>query len=541
MRRIALWIPDWPVNALVIDSPPSSPVALVAKGRIVRESTYARKTGIRTGMRLTTARYLCPDLIILPNDPDREGKAFEYVLQCFDRHAAYVASLRPGLAWAPATGAARWCGGEEILAETLIDDISTHLGIESYVGIATGPIAAIAAAKKGMIIPPCDTQHFLAKENLKELLSFIPGQRTEYLHHTLDTLALLGIHSCEDLRTIDRKDLLGRFGNAGQTLLALAHGQEIPLGRTERTYDCHEVTRDCDQAACSIEEILFPLRQAAVELADALTGRGLGSHSLTITLTTENGEEHTRLWHGVDARNTDTVIERARWQIRAWLDATHITAGLCRITLCATDLSATEETRRLWGENAPQKRAHQAVSKIYSLLGEDTVLTPFLQGGYDPRSRIICHPWGKGKPPLLPIDGQWQGSVELSPATLYENAPEIQLLGKETPSADPGRALPHLFPLHVSARGELNGAAHLIRAATKDSSLPDPYTSLQELEVIDTRGPWPVLGAWWTTKESRAYLQVKCTNGAEFLLKYQDRTWYLEGIYTHGTICGQLS
>ncbi len=63
-------------------------------------------------MSIREATYVCPDLVCLPRDPDREARAFGAVVDAFDSVAAGVECVRPG---GQVSGArpARWHGGEE--------------------------------------------------------------------------------------------------------------------------------------------------------------------------------------------------------------------------------------------------------------------------------------------------------------------------------------------------------------------------------------------------------------------------------------------
>ena len=124
MRYVMVWIPNWPVNSLVVDIPPGAHGAIEAGGYIQVVTPPARKCGVRQGMKLSMARYLCPDLLVLPFDMRRDISSFEVILRACEQWIARIACIYPGLAWAPAAGAARWSGGEAQLAENLVDAIS---------------------------------------------------------------------------------------------------------------------------------------------------------------------------------------------------------------------------------------------------------------------------------------------------------------------------------------------------------------------------------------------------------------------------------
>lgn len=171
---MVLWIPDWPVNCLVVDLPPGGVGAVVHAKRIEVASASARRCGVQAGMSVREATYLCPELICLPRDPDRETRAFSGVIDAFDTVAAGVECLRPGLARCRARGPARWAGGEEQAASLLVDAIEEAMGVECFVGIADGPLASVEAAKAGRIVPAEDTRFFLSGIGLSRALGCVP-------------------------------------------------------------------------------------------------------------------------------------------------------------------------------------------------------------------------------------------------------------------------------------------------------------------------------------------------------------------------------
>ena len=85
MRCLMVWIPNWEINALVVDIPPGAHGAIEERGHVKTVTPSARKCGVRQGMRVSMARYLCPDLLILPSDPRRELNSFEVIVQAWER------------------------------------------------------------------------------------------------------------------------------------------------------------------------------------------------------------------------------------------------------------------------------------------------------------------------------------------------------------------------------------------------------------------------------------------------------------------------
>lgn len=318
MRRLALWIPDWPLACLALDLPPGVPGAVARGGRIECASMRARARGVRAGMRESTAQYLCPDLVLLPRDEDREGRTFERVLGAFDSVAAGVVCERPGRAWAPALPASRWHGGEERAARALVEAVLEATAAECFIGIAEGPVAAAAAARASRIIPAEATSDFLGPLPLAECLPFLPPRLREEGARSIELLASLGVVDCAGLLALGRGPLLARFGAIAEPLHDLASAREVALRARERAEPDRSIEIEIDEEVGSLDLILLPVRAGAVRLAEELRGAGLSSQVLEIAIEAGEGKGRVRTWSGVDVGDPEAVVERARWQLKGW-------------------------------------------------------------------------------------------------------------------------------------------------------------------------------------------------------------------------------
>ncbi len=430
-RRVVLWVPDWPTTSLVVDTPPGAPAAVVHRGRVTVTTAPARRAGVRVGMPQSTAQYLCPDLVLLPHDPLREAAAFEPVARAFDEVAAGVVCLRPGLAWAPATGPARWAGSEEALAGDLVETVVAGTGAECQVGVASGMLAALESARRGLVVQPADTPELLADLPLDRVLLVLPTALRDLVADALDLLPQLGVRTCSDLVGLGRRALLTRFGHAGEVLWSLCTGGDLPTRAMRRRTESIEVSTTFDPPAGDVDEVVIGLRRLAEELAEELWRLGASAATLTVWMATETGQRRDRTWGGVDCASPADVVDRMRWQLRGWTQERGSAApgaqapdsALERVGLVASDLSVTPPSPRLWGRADGDARAERSALRLQSLLGEDGVLSPHLQGGHDPRSRVRETPWGTPVGTLAPLEGEWEGGVDSAPATVLEVPP----------------------------------------------------------------------------------------------------------------------
>lgn len=316
---MVLWIPDWPVNCLVVDLPPGGVGAVVHAKRIEVASASARRCGVWAGMSVREATYLCPELICLPRDPDREARAFSGVIDAFDTVAAGVECLRPGLARCRARGPARWAGGEEQAASLLVDAIEEAVGVECFVGIADGPLASVEAARAGRIVPAEDTRFFLSGIGLSRALGCVPPSMRDRTSATVDLLASLGITSCADLLQLGRGPVLERFGDVGERLWILASGDDAAVLPSERAQVDITVEYDIDGGGESVQTMTVPVIRAAEELAGRLYGAALVSHTLRIDVEDGGGGSRSRAWSGCDLSVPADIALRVRWTLTGWM------------------------------------------------------------------------------------------------------------------------------------------------------------------------------------------------------------------------------
>ena len=548
-RRVVLWVPDWPTTSLVVDTPPGSPAASVRRGRTTVATVSARRAGVRAGMPVSTAQYLCPELILLPHDPQREAAAFEPVARAFDGVAAGVVCLRPGLAWAPARGPARWAGSEEALAHSLVEEVVSATGAECQVGIAAGMLAALESAHRGLVVPDADTSALLADLPLDAVLRVVPPALREVVSAPLELLPQMGVHTCSDLVGLGRPSLLTRFGRAGEVLWTLSTGGDLPARAMHRHSQDVEVSTVLDPPALDIDRVVIGLRSLAEELAEELWRTGVSASTLKVWMLTESGQRRERTWTGVECADPSEVVDRMRWQLRGWSQdrgtavpgAGAPDSALEQVGLVASDLSDTPPSPHLWGRGDGDVRAERSALRLQSLLGEDSVLSPHLQGGHDPRSRVREIAWGAPVTGLAPVQGEWEGGVDRAPATLLSTPVPVHLWGrKQWDPADPtgggrGEEGPSR-PVGVGTRGELDVHPGLLLVdPVPGQRLPPGLVDDTTLEVTCVEGPWAVLGRWWeglTSRRSpRTYLRIRCGESPFLLLVRRTGRWYVEGIY----------
>ena len=205
------------------------PVALApAPGReqcVGEVSPAAEAFGIAPGMRMGEALARCPDLRLVPADPEATRGYWNAVLDRLEALGAAVESDDPGVAYFEAKGIERLHGGhlEGVLA-------AVRKRLPPSIRLGTGPsrFASYAAAlharrRSAGILSPGATRAFLAPLPVG-LLRSRPG-----LEDLPEMLERLGIRTLGELAALPPSAVSERFGHPGLLALDLAQGLDTRL------------------------------------------------------------------------------------------------------------------------------------------------------------------------------------------------------------------------------------------------------------------------------------------------------------------------
>lgn len=543
-RLIAVWVPDWPVAALgleaqrspgVLTDPALVPVAVVGGHGVVAASPRARSAGVRTGMRLRRARSLCPELTVLPAQPEREARSFERVMQALSTVLADPVVARPGLALSGARGPARWLGSEEEVAESLVEAVARETGVECLVGIADSLLACILAARRGVIVPAGQTAEFLSPWPVSSVLVALATRRErEQMKDLIETLTRLGLRRLGDLAQVPEADVTARFGPMGQRAHRLASGRAWILPRSSRPETDVEVVAELDPPVARADAASFAARHLAEELVAQLLRRGMVAGRLRVEAGCEDGSDLSRFWMLESAPTSAELRDRVRWQLEGWLAGRAgqpPASALVRLSLTAMELSAAGSAQTgLWAgpDEQVRRRAYRAAQRVESLLGAGEVRLPVVVPGRDPRSRGVLMTWGEE------VTGAGQGGEDLTgPARegAWEGA-----LPSPSPALVPATPVPAQLrdaqgkEVEVDAQGQLGSDPHRV---TVTGLLGAEGVDLRQgVQVRAWAGPWPVDEGWWRQQgpSRRAYLQVLTEQGPALLLVRAGR-WWVDGVY----------
>jgi protein ImuB len=518
-RVVVVWCSDWPVVAVVAAEGLSAqiPLAVVAANRVVACSATARAHGVRRGQRRREAQGRCPELAVLPDDPDRDARCFEPVVAAVEALAPGVEVVHPGLVAVPARGPTRYFDGEPAVAERIVDVVAAQAGVQCQIGIADGLFAATLAAHRGLLVPPEGSAGFLAALSIAELHQPASGIDRAAL---VDLLYRLGLRTLGAFAALDVDDVASRFGPDGVRAHRLAQGlDERPLARRSPPVDL-AVTRRLDPPVDRVDAAAFASREPAEQLHAALASRGLACIRLGVSARTEAGEELHRVWRCAEPLTASGIADRVRWQLDGWLISrgSRPSAGITLLRLTPEEVVGGQALQHgLWGESGENdERAGRALVRVQGMLGPDSVLTGVLDGGRDPANRIRLVPWGDDLVPARVADHPWPGRL---------------------PAPSPSRVLTRPLPAEV-----LDDAGRVVGVSGRGVLTSLPYRIAVDghppRRVLAWAGPWPVEERWWETGGGRRCARLQAVLDAQpaeeplaVLLACETGRWRVEGIY----------
>lgn len=227
-RVVSLWLPDWPTDRLrrQCAAPDEGPFVIrTHNGRrlvIAAANSDARALGLYSGMPLTEAKALVPDLSVVDARPVDDGAALKELARWCLHYAPLTAPDPPDGVWIDATGCTHLFGGEAAMLADMIARLS-RAGFCARAAIADTPGAAHALARFS-----AEVATVAPSGGVANLLAPLPVAALRLSPETVAALRNLGLERIGALMAIPRGPLAHRFHDALPLRLdqALGHAAE---------------------------------------------------------------------------------------------------------------------------------------------------------------------------------------------------------------------------------------------------------------------------------------------------------------------------
>ncbi|ONH30499.1 DNA polymerase Y family protein [Pseudofrankia asymbiotica] len=574
VRMLALHCGDWPTTAA--GASPEVPAAVIEANQVVAVTRAARAAGVLPGLRRRDAQGRCPELRLLPADPERDARVFEPVVAAVETVVPGAEVTQPGDCLIPVRGAARYFGAEALVIAQVRGAVAAALAAVAAggaataggprgsarrsgprglgdragladgggqgrgsaavalcsFGIADGPFAAAVAARLGETVPAGAGAGFLAPLPV-ELLD-----RPELA----GLLRRLGLPTLGAFAALPAGEVLARFGPDGVLAHRLARGDDERLPAPRVVPPDLTVETELDPPADNVDQVVFTARRLAEDAHARLLAAGLACARVAIEAETEHGEHLRRVWRHDGPLTAAAITDRIRWQLDGWLSAANAAGGpagraapaaiisspsrvgrppeparIIRIRVTPQDLLAADGRQLgLWGEpGAADGRVRRALDRVQGLLGPEAVLTAEVRGGRDPLAAVRLVPWGEPRGPRGPAEAERAAAPW--PGRLPPPAPATVLVEPR-----PAELLDAAGEsVVVSGRATATGAPTWLSV---DGRPP--------VRVVGWAGPWPVDERWWEAAgRRRARFQLVTENGSACLLYVEAGRWWWEASY----------
>ncbi|MFG6279659.1 DNA polymerase Y family protein [Microbacterium sp. 5K110] len=508
-RSLVMWLPDWPVLAYRREAarPPraDTPVAVFENNTVVACSAAARAQGVRRGQRRRDAQALCPSLVVIAADPVRDARVFAPVVALIEERAPGVQIVRPGLCALRARGPARYYGGEDEAARTLVRLLVAEGFTDARASVADGVFTAEHAARVTRadepvrVVPGGQAAAFLAP---------LPVTALED-PDLASLLARLGVHTLGEFAAMPVERVRERFAERGARLHALASGRDSqPVQpRTPPPELRREVAFEPPLELA--DQIAFGMRVAAEEFIARLGEQNLVCTEVRVVLSGERGERSERVWLHPGSFDAGAVVDRVRWQLAE--DGRGIFgSGVAGVSIEPEAVDeASHHVKGLFGAG-PDERVHHAFSRVQAMLGHRAVVTPVVGGGRWLAERQVLVPWGDRAVTAKDRARPWPGSLpDPLPATVYPEPRLVEVTDVAGASVT------------VGDRDALSAPPAILDAGGR------------RMRIREWAGPWPISERGWDPlRRRRAHrFQVVDDDGGAWLLVVEEGEWRAEGRY----------
>ncbi len=221
----AIVIPAFDLRAALLLRPaleaePAALAPLPGKEALVGSVTAAAQAkGVRPGMRLGEALSMCPQLVLVDQDPAGVEQAWEGIVRGLENAGFAVEPVEPGTALFETQGVERLYGGLEPALKRALAAVGPAW--DARAGAAERRFAALAAAGvarpgQALIVSDDRTRKFLAPLPM----TLLPLERERY-----DELEELGVRTIGELAGLPGGAVAERLGPDGRRAWSLARGE----------------------------------------------------------------------------------------------------------------------------------------------------------------------------------------------------------------------------------------------------------------------------------------------------------------------------
>jgi DNA polymerase IV len=339
---------------------------------VVSTACYiARIQGVKSAMPMFKALKLCPDAIVIKPNIAKYAEAGKKVREIMFQFTPLVQPISIDEAFLDLTGTTLVHGTYPALSlARLIKKIEKDVGITASVGLSHNKFLAKMASdlekpRGYSVIGKAETREFLSSKSVGAIWGVGQAMQAQ--------LARSGITNISQLQSLEKNDLMRRFGSMGARLYHLSRGEDLRDVSTESETKSISAETTFDENISdyeTLESILWNLSQKVSRRAKAAELAGL-----TVTLKLKNADfqnrtravslhEPTRLAH--------RIFEAAKPLLKKEISGTKfrlLGVGISHLTEANFD----SEINSLDAHSATLTKAELAIDRIRSKFGNRAV------------------------------------------------------------------------------------------------------------------------------------------------------------------------
>jgi DNA polymerase IV len=376
---------------------------IIGGGRrgVVSTACYiARISGVRSAMPMFKALKACPEAVVIKPDMDKYVHVGRQVRAMMQALTPLVEPISIDEAFLDLAGTERLHGRPPalVLAE-FARRVETEIGISVSVGLSyckfLAKVASDLEKPRGFsVIGEAEARSFLADKPV----TLIWGVGKAFA----ETLARDGIRTIGQLQTMERNDLMRRYGTMGDRLHSLANGEDarrVHVDREARSVSA-ETTFDTDLSRA--EDLVPVLRALSEKVSARLKKSGIAGRTIVLKLKTREFRIRTRNRQLPDAtRLADRIFSVGRELLARELDGTQfrlLGIGVADLT----DAGAADPPDLVDPSSSKRALAEGAMDRVREKFGRSALETGYTFGrGHrgrpasqeDETGPEVRHPW----------------------------------------------------------------------------------------------------------------------------------------------------
>jgi DNA polymerase IV len=339
---------------------------------VVSTACYiARIHGVKSAMPMFKALKLCPDAVVIKPDMKKYAEAGKLVRNIMLQFTPLVQPISIDEAFLDLAGTTRLHGQSPALSlAKLIKRIETEVGITASVGLSHNKFLAKMASDfekpRGFsVVGYAETKSLLAEKSVG--LIWGVGEATK------SQLAKAGITLICQLQTLEKNDLMRRFGSMGARLYHLSRGEDLRDVSTDSETKSISAETTFDENIANYEQleaILWNLSQRVSRRAKTAALAGL---TVTLKLKTIDFQSRTRAATFSEPSNlAHRIFEAAKPLLKKETGKTQfrlLGVGISHLS----EAQGNDEVQSLDTHSATLTKAELAIDRIRAKFGNQAV------------------------------------------------------------------------------------------------------------------------------------------------------------------------